>query len=84
MDWLAHPLVVATYVAGLSLLIGAFRATVRLFSRVGKVEDGVERLESAVTDLADDLREHMKEEGRNVGRLETLLRAALAQREKVA
>lgn len=75
MDWLAHPIVVATYVAGLGLLISAVRGLARLFHRVGHVEHGVDRLETKVDDLATDLRAHMEDEGKNIAHLEALIRS---------
>jgi hypothetical protein len=73
MEWLAHPIVVATYVAVLSLLIGGVRALYQLFHRVGHVEHGVDRLEEKVDDLATDLRAHMNEEGKHIDRLAALI-----------
>lgn len=81
MDWLAHPIVVATYVAGLGLVISAIRATARLFHRVGSVEHGVDRLENKVDDLADDLRAHMAEEGKNISHLEALIKSVHPDKE---
>lgn len=75
MDWLAHPLVVATYVALLGLLITAVKGVASLFQRVGKVEDGVDRLETKVDSLGADLRAHMAEEGKNIAHLEALIRS---------
>lgn len=75
MEWLAHPLVVATYVAVLGLLISAVKGVTRLFHRVGHVEHGVERLEQKVDELATDLRAHMDEEGKNVSELMNLIRS---------
>lgn len=75
MDWLAHPIVVSTYVVLLGLLVAAIKATARLFLRVGKVEDGIDRLEGKVDELGDDLRNHMAEEGKNIAHLEALIRS---------
>lgn len=74
MDWLAHPIVVATYVAFLGLLITAIKRGTQLFGRVGKVEDGVERLEEKVDELGRDLRAHMADEGKNLLHLENLIK----------
>jgi hypothetical protein len=74
MDWLAHPIVVATYVALLGLLVAAMKSVARLFQRVGKVEDGIDRVEGKVDDLGHDLRRHMEDEGVNIARLEQLIR----------
>jgi hypothetical protein len=73
MDWLAHPIVVATYVAALSLLIAAIRAVARLFQRVDDVERGIDRLNDNVFELGTDLRAHMAEEGDNLNRLTKLI-----------
>jgi len=73
MDWLAHPLVVATYVAFLGLGITGVRKLTGLFNRVSRVEEGVERLEGKVDELGRDLRAHMADEGKNLLRLETLI-----------
>jgi hypothetical protein len=81
VDWLAHPIVVATYVAGLGLVISAIRATARLFTRVGGVEHGVDRLEEKVDELAVDLRAHMAEEGKNIEHLENLIRSVHPDKE---
>jgi hypothetical protein len=72
---LAHPITVATYAALLGLLITAGRGAVRLWHRLGNVERSVDHLDRKVDELARDLREHMAEEGRNIGRLETLIRS---------
>lgn len=72
---LAHPLIVATYAAALGLVIAAGRGAARVWQRLGHVEHTVDRLDGKVDDLARDLREHMAEEGRNVGRLEELIRS---------
>lgn len=82
MDWLAHPIVVATYVALLGLLIGAIKGVARLFHRVGKVEDGIDRVEEKVDDLSSDLRQHMAEEGRNIDRLSLLITKAIAPKDE--
>lgn len=75
VEWLAHPIVVATYVALVGLLISAVKGIARLFHRVGRVEHGIDRLEEKVDDLGADLRAHMKEEGANIDRLEVLIRS---------
>lgn len=75
MDWLAHPLVVATYVAFLGLGITGVRKLTGLFNRVSRVEEGVERLEGKVDDLGRDLRAHMADEGKNIAHLEALIRS---------
>jgi len=75
VDWLAHPLVVATYVAFLGLGITAVKRLTRLFNRVTKVEEGVDRLEGKVDDLGRDLRAHMEDEGKNIAHLEALIRS---------
>lgn len=74
MDWLAHPIVVATYVTIIGLIIKAIHSVAALYGRVGKVEDGMERVETKVDDLAIELRKHMDEEGTNIARLEQLIR----------
>ena len=73
MEWLAHPIVVATYVAFLGLGITGVKRLTGLFNRVSRVEEGVQRLEEKVDDLGSDLRAHMADEGKNLLRLETLI-----------
>lgn len=75
MDWLAHPIVVATYVAFLGLGITGVKRLTNLFHRVTRVEEGVERLEGKVDALGRDLRAHMDEEGKNVSELMNLIRS---------
>lgn len=75
MDWLAHPIVVATYAVALGLLIAAVKRLARLFTRVEKVEEGVKRLEDKVDSLGTDLRLHMADEGKNIAHLEALIRS---------
>lgn len=73
MEWLAHPIVVATYVALLGLAITAVSKLTGLFNRMTRVEEGVKRLENGVSELSDDLRAHMAEEGKNIAHLEALI-----------
>ena len=73
MDWLAHPIVVATYVALLSLAIAGVAKLYGLFNRMTRVEEGVQRLEDKVDELGADLRAHMADEGTSVARLEALI-----------
>ena len=75
MDWLAHPIVVATYVALLSLAIAGVAKLYGLFNRMTQVEEGVERLEEGVAELGRDLRAHMADEGKNIAHLEALIRS---------
>lgn len=75
MDWLAHPIVVATYIAFLGLGIAGVKRLTGLFNRVTRVEEGVERLEASVDELGRDLRLHMAEEGKNIAHLEALIRS---------
>lgn len=79
MDWLGD-LLVPTYVALLSLGAWLVRSVVKLVARLTKVEHGVDRLETKIDDLADDLRTHMAEEGKNMGRLETMLMTFIKDR----
>lgn len=76
---LAHPLIVATYAALLGLLITGGRGAVRLWHRLGHVERTVEVLDRKVDDLGRDLRAHMAEEGRNIDRLEAVIRSTFDQ-----
>lgn len=73
MDWLAHPIVVATYVALLSLAIAGVAKLYGLFHRMTRVEEGVDRLERKVDSLSTDLRAHMADEGKNLEHLEQLI-----------
>lgn len=75
MDWLAHPIVVATYIAFLGLGIAGVKRLTGLFNRVTKVEEGVDRLEKSVAELGRDLRAHMADEGKNIAHLEALIRS---------
>ncbi len=75
MDWLAHPIVVATYIAFLGLGIAGVKRLTGLFNRVTRVEEGVERLEASVAELGRDLRAHMADEGKNIAHLEALIRS---------
>lgn len=74
MEWLTHPIVVATYVVFLGSLVAAAKGAARLWVRVGDVEKGVADLTGKVDSLACDLREHMADEGQNMARLEKLIR----------
>lgn len=75
MEWLAHPIVVATYIAFLGLGIAGVKRLTGLFNRVTKVEEGVDRLEKSVAELGRDLRAHMADEGKNIAHLEALIRS---------
>ena len=89
MDWLSHPLVLASYTIAASIAIGFAHRLTRLFARVTSVEQTVKGTDAKVDGLADkvdslsaDLREHMAEEGRAVSRLEGML-SVLLRRENV-
>ena len=89
MEWLSHPLVLASYTVALSVVIGFAHRLTKLFSRVTSVEQTVKGTDTKVDGLADkvdslssDLREHMAEEGRAVSRLEGML-SVLLRRENV-
>lgn len=78
MDWLSHPLTVATYAVLISLILGGIRAIFQLFQRVKSLEASISALHSEVAELSTDLRAHMIEETRNVRHLEASLNRVLA------
>ena len=89
MDWLSHPLVLASYTVALTLVIGFARRLTKLFSRVTSVEQTVkstdtkvDKLSDKVDLLSDDLHEHMAEEGRSMAKLQGML-SVLMRRENV-
>jgi hypothetical protein len=81
VDWLAHPIVVATYVAFLGIGIAGVKKLTGLFNRMDRVEEGVGRLEGKVDELGSDLRAHMDEEGKNVSELMDLIRSVHPDKE---
>lgn len=81
LDWLSHPLVVATYVAALSLVVAGVRAVVRLFSRVDDVEDKVDRIGEGLDRLGDDLRVHMEQEEHAMAVLVRAVNVLMRQKE---
>jgi outer membrane murein-binding lipoprotein Lpp len=69
-DVWSHPMIVATYVAVLSLVIAGARALFGLFHRVKNLEEQLTALNSQFAELSHDLRAHMLDEARNVQHLE--------------
>ncbi len=73
MDWLSHPLTVATYAVVVTLIVGAVKALFQLFQRVKSLESSIDALHHDIASLSADLRAHMIEETRNVQHLERSL-----------
>jgi len=73
VDWLAHPLTVATYAVVATLVVGAVKALFQLFQRVKSLESSIDALHGDIATLSADLRAHMIEETRNVQHLERSL-----------
>jgi len=78
VDWLAHPLTVATYAVVVTLVVGAVKALFQLFQRVKSLESSIGALHNDVAALSAELRIHMAEETRNVQHLENSLNRVLA------
>lgn len=79
-EWTFHPWVVILFGIFAGAVYEGARRVTRLFGRVEKldgkldvVSDKVDRVEVTVTDLSKDLREHMKDEGESVARLEGMI-----------
>lgn len=85
----------AVFTAGLAGVLALFRRMGRVEEAGRRVEEHADRLDRAVEEMRGevkqqgkdlqaamtDLRVHMAEEGRNVDRLETLIKTALLERE---
>lgn len=69
-DIWSHPLVVATYAAMFSMVVGGIRALLKLFDRVSDLEKALTEIQNDLNSLSTDLRNHMLEESNNVRHLE--------------
>jgi hypothetical protein len=72
-DLWSHPLVVATYAAMFSMVVGGIRAVIKLFDRVTDLEKSLAELHNDLDTLSTELRAHMADESRNVQQLETTI-----------
>ena len=61
-DLWAHPITVATYTAAIALAVAGARSLIRLFQRMGHVEESIKRLEHDLGNLTDVMVEHIAEE----------------------
>lgn len=81
MDWLGHPLVVATYAAFLALLIALVQGAAKLWFRVGDLERMVKefdaKLEAHMREeekAGEQLRDQLDSQGRRLESIEYLIR----------